>query len=113
MNLEYRKRLVGILHGAAFIDAGNVWLLNQDLDPEAVKDGAKFSKQFMNELLVGTGAGLRLDLSFVILRLDLAFPLRKPWLPEGERWVMKDIRFGSPTWRKENLVWNLAIGYPF
>jgi outer membrane protein assembly factor BamA len=113
MNVEYRKRLIGILHGAVFADAGNIWLINNDLDPEARKEGALFNNHFMRELLVGAGAGLRLDLSFVILRLDLAFPLRKPWLPEGERWVVKDIRFGSPTWRKENLVWNLAIGYPF
>ncbi len=101
------------MHGALFVDAGNIWLLRQDLDPEARKEGAVFSKSFMKELLVGTGAGLRFDLSFVILRLDVAFPLRKPWLPEGERWVFDDIRFGDPGWRKENLVFNLAIGYPF
>lgn len=110
---EYRRQLIGIMHGALFIDAGNIWLLRQDLDPEARKEGAVFSKSFMKELLVGAGAGLRFDLSFVILRLDLAFPLRKPWLPEKERWVIDEIRFGSPGWRKDNLVFNLAIGYPF
>lgn len=113
LNSEYRTRLKGIMHGAVFIDAGNIWLLNDDLDPDAIKEGALFTKDFFKELLVGTGVGLRFDLSFVILRLDLAFPLRKPWLPQGQRWVIDDIRFGDPTWRKENLVLNLAIGYPF
>jgi outer membrane protein assembly factor BamA len=113
LSTEYRKRLAGIMHGALFVDAGNIWLLRQDLDPEARKEGAVFSRDFMKELLVGGGAGLRFDFSFVILRLDLAIPFRKPWLPEGERWVFDKIRFGDPGWRKENLVFNLAIGYPY
>ena len=112
-NTEYRSKIIGILHGAIFVDAGNVWLLNHDLDPEARKEGSVFSKSFLNELIVGTGAGLRFDFSFVILRLDLAFPIRKPWLPEGERWVFDEIKFGDPRWRRDNLVLNVAIGYPF
>jgi len=47
------------------------------------------------------------------LRLDVAFPLRKPWLPDGQRWVIDQIDFASGTWRKNNLVLNIAIGYPF
>ena len=100
-------------HGALFVDAGNIWLINDDIDPEARKEGALFSKNFLNDLIVGAGAGLRFDFSFVVLRLDLAIPLRKPWLPKDQRWVFDEIDFGDPTWRKENLVLNLAIGYPF
>jgi outer membrane protein assembly factor BamA len=113
LNTEYRRKLIGILHGAVFVDAGNIWLVNEELDPEARKEGALFSGSFLNDLLVGGGVGLRLDLSFVILRFDLAFPFRKPWLPEGERWVLNDVRPGNPEWRKENLVFHVAIGYPF
>jgi hypothetical protein len=40
-------------------------------------------------------------------------PLRKPWYPVDNRWVIDEIAFGSPGWRRENLVFNLAIGYPF
>jgi outer membrane protein insertion porin family len=109
MNTEYRAKLYSVIHGALFVDAGNIWLWNNDPD----RPGAQFSSKFLDELAVGTGAGLRFDLSFLVLRLDLAFPLRKPWLPEGERWVLDDIDFGSRSWRKENLVFNLAIGYPF
>jgi hypothetical protein len=67
----------------------------------------------MNEIAVGTGVGLRFDFSFLVLRTDLAFPLRKPYLPDGDRWVMDKISLGSSAWRNENLIFNLAIGYPF
>jgi len=104
-----RTDLFSIVKGALFVDAGNIWLINEN--PE--KPGAKFSKDFLKELAVGTGVGLRFDFNFLILRTDLAFPLRKPYLPEGERWVLNQINFGDRQWRKENLVFNLAIGYPF
>ncbi len=112
-NSEYRTKISGFINGAIFVDAGNIWLLHDDLDPAARKEGSLFTNHFLKDLLVGTGAGLRFDLSFVLLRFDLAFPLRKPWLPEGQRWVFNDLRFGSPGWRKENLVFHVAIGYPF
>ncbi len=106
---EYRAKLFSIVRGAAFVDAGNIWLVNADPN----KPGAEFSKDFMKEIAVGAGVGLRFDVSFFILRTDLALPLRKPYLPEGERWVIKDIDFGSGAWRKDNLILNIAIGYPF
>lgn len=109
LNAEYRMKLYSVIHGAVFVDAGNIWLWNK----KEGKEGAEFTKDFYKELAVGAGLGIRLDLSFLILRLDGAFPLRKPWLPEGDRWVTDDINFGSKTWKKENLVFNLAIGYPF
>ncbi|WP_291098951.1 MULTISPECIES: BamA/TamA family outer membrane protein [unclassified Flavobacterium] len=108
-NTEYRARIYGLMKGALFVDAGNIWLLNADPN----KPGAEISKDFMKQIAVGAGAGLRFDFSFLILRTDLAFPLRKPYLPEGQRWVINAIDFGSGSWRKENLILNIAIGYPF
>ena len=108
-NTEYRAKIYGLMKGALFVDAGNIWLLNADPD----KPEAEISKDFMKQIAVGAGAGLRFDFSFLILRTDLAIPLRKPYLPEGQRWVIDDIDFGSSSWRKENLILNIAIGYPF
>jgi outer membrane protein assembly factor BamA len=110
MNAEYRFGIYRFFKGALFVDAGNVWL--QKSNPSKLGSPFMFSK-FMNEVAVGTGFGLRVDVSFFILRFDLAFPLRKPWLEEGHRWVADQINFGNSAWRRENLVLNVAIGYPF
>lgn len=108
-NTEYRGNIYKFLNGALFLDAGNIWLLKEDPN----KPGAKFTKDFMKEIAVGVGAGLRFDFNFLVLRTDLAFPIRKPYLPDGERWVIDKIELGSGPWRRDNLLFNLAIGYPF
>ena len=113
LNTEYRAKLAGIVQGAIFADAGNIWLLRDNPEPQKFKPGSRFSREFLSELAVGTGVGLRFDLSFLVLRTDLAFPIRKPWLPQKERWVFDQIKFADKNWRRENLVFNLAIGYPF
>lgn len=107
-NLEYRFPIVSLLKGAVFADAGNVWLYN---DNEALP-GGKFSRDWLKELGVGVGLGLRVDIQFFVIRLDLATPIRHPHLPEGERW-RNTFDIGNKTWRRENLVFNFAIGYPF
>jgi hemolysin activation/secretion protein len=91
MNAEYRFGIYKYFKGALFVDAGNVWL--QKSNPSNVGSAFAFSS-FMNELAVGTGVGLRVDVSFFVLRFDLATPLLKPWL-------------------SKNLILNIAIGYPF
>jgi outer membrane protein insertion porin family len=106
---ELRIKLFSIVHAGLFADAGNIWLKNEN----PLKPGAKFSNTFIKELAVDAGIGLRFDLSILFLRLDLAMPLRKPWLPDGKRWVMNEVDFGSSSWRKENLIFNLAVGMPF
>ena len=70
-------------------------------------------KSFMKELAVNTGLGLRLDLGILVFCFDVGFPLTKPWLEEGSRWVGGNVKFGQPEWRSENLILNIAIGYPF
>lgn len=107
-NLELRFDIIKALKGAIFTDAGNIWLWR----PDAERPGGKFEwNNFISEVAVGTGAGLRFDFNFFVLRFDVAFPVRKPWLED--RWVFDEIDFGSKTWRRQNLVYNIAIGYPF
>ena len=109
-NLEYRFGISGMLKGAFFIDAGNVWLTAPNPD----KPGGSFKwNDMFKELAVGAGFGLRFDASVVVLRADLGIPVRKPWLPESERWVLTQIDPGDPQWRRNNIVLNVAIGYPF
>jgi outer membrane protein assembly factor BamA len=109
LNSELRIKLVNMVFGALFVDAGNIWLFNENLD----KPGAKFTNKFISELAVGAGVGIRFDINILVLRLDVAFPLRKPFLDPKNRWVIREIDLRNPGWRKDNLVFNLAIGYPF
>jgi outer membrane protein insertion porin family len=109
LSTELRAKLFSIVHGAIFIDAGNVWLYKKDDS----LPGAQISSNFLKEIAVDGGVGLRFDASFLVIRLDVAFPLRKPFLPDGQRWVLNQIDFGSAAWRKENLILNIGIGYPF
>jgi outer membrane protein insertion porin family len=117
---EYRFDIIKSFKGAVFVDAGNIWLRTARTPADTTqaaleKEQSKvFNKStFLSQVAVGTGVGIRFDMSFFVLRLDLAFPLRKPWLPEHQRWVIKDIDFGSSEWRRQNLILNIAIGYPF
>jgi outer membrane protein assembly factor BamA len=101
-NLEYRFTVAGNFKSALFVDAGNIWLYNDD--PARPNGVFRFDK-FLDELAISSGFGLRWDFEFVIARLDLAYTLRKPYLPKGERWN-KDFNIWKPTF-------NIAIGYPF
>src|ERR1700712_2857911 len=102
LNSEIRLKVNNIIEGALFADAGNIWLYNKD----PLRPGAEFTKDFMKQLAVGAGVGLRLDLTILLLRLDVAAPLREPWLPPGKQWVPGNFNL-------TNAVFNLAIGYPF
>lgn len=109
LNTELRIKLIDMIYGAIFFDVGNIWLWNENPD----KPGAKFSNKFISELAVGTGLGIRVDVNILVLRLDVGFPLKKPYLDEKNRWVIDQIEFKNPDWRKDNLIFNLGIGYPF
>ncbi len=105
VNAEYRFDLFWQLKGAVFIDAGNIWAISSADE----REGAIFkANSFSKEFAVGTGMGIRLDISFVVLRLDLGAKLRDPGLLQGPAWLPK-----YDSYFREGLVLNFAIGYPF
>ncbi len=106
---ELRFPILGSLKGAVFADAGNIWSKNSLIFGE----DAKLTKQFMKDIAVDGGLGFRYDIKILIIRLDVGIPFRKPWLARGSEWVFDKIAFGNSSWRKDNIVLNIGIGYPF
>ena len=117
-NVEYRFPLFSYLKGAFFVDAGNVWLTGDYsslVEDESTSSSSvslftdgKFEKDWLNEVAAGVGFGVRLDIQSFVIRLDLASPLRIPYLDENERWNVPF--FGNAD---NNMTLNFAIGYPF
>ena len=108
INTELRQKFSKMIEGSLFLEAGNIWLKNK----YPLKPGAEFTKNFLTQLAIDGGVGIRFDLQILLLRFDVAFPLRKPWLTPPPS-ALQQINFKSAGWRKENIVFNLAIGYPF
>ena len=109
-NVEYRYNIFKFLKGAFFLDAGNVWLRKEDQD----RPGSQFLwGEFYKQIALGTGFGLRLDFDFFAIRSDIGIPLYKPYNNDGDRWINQFPEQGFNDWRKKNVVWNIAIGYPF
>lgn len=94
-NIEYRFPIFSYLKGALFYDAGNVWLMNTN---EALP-GGEFSSSFLDEVAMGAGVGLRIDVQGFVLRFDFAAPLKRPRQ--------------SLDFEINNTLLNFAIGYPF
>lgn len=108
-NSELRFTLLKYLSPAIFADAGNVWYRNE----QPGMPGSGFTTNWFRELAVDAGIGLRIDASIIVFRLDVAMPLRVPSRPAGQQWVIDNINMGSKAWRQENIVLNIAFGYPF
>jgi len=102
-NFEYRFHVFRSFFGAVFADVGNIWTLNKNpLKPDGDFEFNRFYKEFG----MGSGLGLRWDLNFFVLRLDVAVPLADPSYAEGDRWM-----FNKRFWCKPTV--NFGIGYPF
>lgn len=98
-NAEYRFPIFGYFKGAVFADAGNVWNTTDN-----GLEGGRFSSNFLNELGIGAGVGLRVDVQGFVIRFDLAAPLHDPSIEnQADRW----------NFDVANPVFNFAIGYPF
>ena len=82
---EYRFGITEALKGALFVDAGNIWTVAEDTN----RVGGQFTKDWYKQFGVAAGFGLRFDLGFFVIRVDLGIPLRNPALPEGAQWIFQ------------------------
>lgn len=102
-NAELRFKLFGSLYGATFLDAGNIWLMRKD---EKRPHGRLSGSDFLESIALGTGAGLRYDMEFLVLRLDLGVALHAPYETSKKGYYNIE-KF------TDGLSLNFAIGYPF
>ncbi len=98
---EYRFNITGIFNGAFFIDAGNIWGTDKNYEPSLFK-----FKDFYKELGIGSGIGIRLDLTYFLIRADFAYKIHDPGYPEGNRWRFEDFNILRPRLA-------FGINYPF
>ncbi len=106
-NAEWRARLVGSLEGALFLDAGNIWLLKPDPDrPGGALSEVGSLGNLLNQIAVGTGAGLRYDVGYLVVRFDVGVGLHLPYKTTRSGW------YNIPRF-SDALGIHLAIGYPF
>lgn len=125
-NAEYRFKIWGVLHGALFTDAGNIWVLNE----KGNRDNTQFRTEFYEDIAIGTGAGFRVDFDFLVVRLDVGLQFRDPGLPQGEKWLFQgkeeynraiDNYNANLTGENPSYInhyapkynFNIGIGYPF
>ena len=101
VSLEYRAKIFNKLHGALFVDAGNIWGINNNDDLSNFHIDT-FYKQFG----IGAGYGMRYDFGFFVFRFDFAYKLWDPGKPDGYQWVLHEQNFIKPQV-------SFAIGYPF
>jgi len=102
-NFEFRFDIFKILQGAAFVDAGNIWLTRDDPNRPG---GLIEADRFLSEFAIGGGLGARLNFTFFIIRMDAGVPFKNPSFPKEDRWVIKDPQL-------KTITFNLGIGYPF
>ncbi len=134
-NFEFRFPIVWKLYGAAFLDAGNVWNWYSTVDlfkaaglddyierlelPEALYDGIINNPEFAKQIALGTGAGLRLDIDGLVVRLDIGVGIHAPYQTfrydkEGKPDPNQPINtyFNIPS-ALDAIRINFGIGYPF
>ncbi|MBX2815932.1 MAG: outer membrane protein assembly factor [Saprospiraceae bacterium] len=104
LNAEYRFDVFWRLEGAVFLDAGNIWSLSQD-----ERDGGRFGSDFLSQMAVGSGFGIRFDADYFRIVLDVGVKVRNPYEDEQGRHAALGV--GLPFNEVTNL--NFAINYPF
>ena len=100
-NVEYRFNMFWKLYGALFIDAGNIWVL----DDYATDQQFRWDN-IGPSIAADWGFGLRVDLNFILVRLDTGFITRDP--SRSQPWTGPDQWF-----RRGGYAIHFGVGYPF
>lgn len=117
-NVEYRFKVIEMLEGALFVDAGNIWAISSNDD----RPGALFKfNRFYKQIALGTGMGVRLNLGFFVFRFDVGIKVYdpgiriiQPTIPGGpitilgSQWIPFDRNY-----RWSDFAYHIGIGYPF
>ncbi len=106
LNAEYRTHLFWKIGGAAFIDAGNIWTLRENVE----QTGGKFHfESFASQIAVSYGAGIRFNFDYFILRFDLGMKAINPAYEteNEEHFPILHPRF------KRDYAFHFAVGLPF
>ena len=111
MSIESRFKIVKFIEGALFVDAGNVWRVGENTESAKLSDFN--TKRFYKEIAVGSGFGIRLNFSFIIVRFDLGLKVYDPAVIERNRLVVKNWTLRNIFGKNEYGLINLGIGYPF
>ncbi|MDG1146975.1 MAG: BamA/TamA family outer membrane protein [Crocinitomicaceae bacterium] len=120
---EFRFSFNSLFKGALFVDAGNIWTIEEDVN----RIGGQFSSNWYKEIAIAGGFGLRMDLEYFIIRVDLGFPIMNPALPEGSKWIFQSrdnyYQEGIDAFGEDNYqsylplpfipTFHFGIGYPF
>ncbi len=119
---EFRFAFNSLFKGAVFADAGNVWTIYED--PNRI--GGQFTKNWYKEIAIAGGFGLRMDLEYFIIRLDVGIPMRNPALPKGAQWIFQSralyeaegLAVFGPDYKTKMPnpfvpAFHFGIGYPF
>lgn len=105
LNVEYRTRLFWKLHGAAFVDAGNIWTIRDYKE----QPGGQFRfNTFYKQIAVAYGLGIRFDFDFVVLRFDGGMKAVNPaYVTQKEHFPLIHPKFSR------DFAFHFAVGYPF
>ena len=102
MSIEYRFNLIGKLDGALFTDLGNIWnVFDSTNDPKRTFEGLRD----LNELAIGSGFGMRYNLGYFVIRLDMGLKTYNPVLETKNRWLT--------DFNLKKAVFNIGLNYPF
>lgn len=114
-NLEYRWDLFLFFEGALFLDAGNIWTLREEFGENA-RENSQFTSDFLDQMAVNTGWGIRADFTYFLIRFDFGYKLRSPFPVDesGSHFVFgKTIPGTDENFNSLLGNINVAINYPF